>query len=76
MIQVTVGNNLSRARVTVSEDTTLREVCEANGVQYDRGVIQLNGATLQPGDIDKTFEDFGVRDSAFLINVAKMDNAA
>ena len=76
MIQVTVGNNLNRSRVAVSADSTIKDVCDANSVAYDRGSLQLNGTTLGPGDIYKTFADFGVVDTAFLINVQKMDNAA
>ena len=76
MIKVTVGNNLSRKTVIVSETSTLREILEANEVNYNTGMTSLDGATLAPGDIDKTFADFGITEKCYLLNVVKADNAA
>ena len=75
MIKVTVGNNVSREAVIVSEDTTLRQVLEDNGIDYSTGSMHLDGSTLRPGDLDKTFKDFGIEGSTFLLNMAKADNA-
>lgn len=76
MIKVTVGNNLSRKSVIVPETSTLREILEANEVNYNTGMTSLDGATLVPGDIDKTFADFGITEKCYLLNVVKADNAA
>lgn len=76
MIKVTVGNNLSRKSVIVPETSTLREILEANEVNYNTGMTSLDGATLAPGDIDKTFADFGITEKCYLLNVVKADNAA
>lgn len=77
MIKVTVGNNVKRESVIVSPNTTLRTVLEDNGIDYaNRGVIHLDGASLQPGDLDKTFTDFGITEKCFLLQVVKADNAA
>lgn len=75
MIKVTVGNNLSRKAVVVPETSTLREILEANEVNYGTGTTSLDGATLAPGDIDKTFADFGITEKCYLLNVVKADNA-
>ena len=75
MIKVTVGNNLKRESVIVSANTTLRTVLEDNGIEYTRGVMHLDGASLAPGDLDKTFADFGIAEKCFLLNVVKADNA-
>lgn len=75
MIQVTVGNNVKRERVLVPETSTLRSVLEANEVDYTRGTMNLDGAPLGPGDLDKTFAQFGITDKTFLLNVIKADNA-
>ena len=48
---------------------------ENNDIDYTRGVMHLDGCSLQPGDLDKTFADFGIADKAFLLNVVKADNA-
>lgn len=75
MIKVTVGNNLKRESVIVDSTTTLRKVLEDNGIDYTRGVMHLDGSSLQPGDLDKTFGDFGIAETCFLLNVVKADNA-
>ena len=52
MVQVIVGNNVKRETVVVSPETTLRTVLEENGIDYARGVMHLDGASLKPGDLD------------------------
>lgn len=77
MIRVITGNNVRHNDpVIVPSSTTLRVVLENNGIDYTRGVMHLDGASLQAGDLDKTFDDFGVSSSCFLLNVVKADNAA
>ena len=75
MIKVTVGNNVKRNSVIVDEATTLRSVLESNEIDYTRGTMHLDGSTLQPGDLDKSFSDMGIREKCFLLNVVKADNA-
>ncbi len=75
-VKVTVGNNVKRVSDTVSDTATLREVLENNGIDYTRGAMTLDGATLQPGDLDKTFADFGITEKCWLLAVTKADNAA
>ena len=69
MIKVTVGNNVKREAVIIDENTTLRSCLEANGVMH------LDGSSLNPGDLDKTFQQFGITEKCFLLNVVKADNA-
>lgn len=76
MIKVTVGNNVSRKSVMVSADATLRSILEENEIDYTRGMTSLDGATLKPGDLDKSFADLGVAEKCYLLNVVKADNAA
>lgn len=75
MIKVTIGNNLKRENVIIDENTTLRSALETSGVDYTRGVMHLDGSSLQPDDLDKTFADFGITEKCFLLNVVKADNA-
>lgn len=75
MIKVTLGNNLKKETVIIDENTTLRKACENAEVDYTKGMMHLDGATLQPGDLDKTFADFGIKEKCFLLNVVKADNA-
>jgi len=75
MIKVTCGNNVKRNTVIVPADTTLREVLEDEGIDYSRGTVNLDGSSLAPGDIDKSFDELGVKEKCFLLSVVKADNA-
>lgn len=75
MIKVVVGNNVKRETVIVNSNSTLRKVLEDAGIDYSRGTMHLDGASLQPGDLSKTFDQMGITDKCFLLNVVKADNA-
>ncbi len=75
MIKVTIGNNVKREAIIIDKNTTLRAALEDNGVDYTRGVMHLDGSSLQPGDLDKTFADFNITEKCYLLNVVKADNA-
>lgn len=76
MVKVTVGNNVKRTAVIVDENTTLRKVLTDNNIDYSRGTMHLDGSSLNPGDLDKTFAQMGITTTCFLLNVVKADNAA
>ena len=76
MIKVTMGNNVKRKVEILDENTTLREALEGAEIEYATGIMNLDGSTLSPGDLDKTFADFGITDKCYLLNVVKADNAA
>ena len=75
MISVTIGTNTSRKRVSVPPETTIRTILEQNDINYSVANVHLDGAPLQPGDMDKTLQDFGIEDNCHLIAVVKADNA-
>lgn len=75
MVKVTVGNNVKRESKIVNPNATLRSVLEEANIDYTRGVMHLDGSSLQPGDLDKTFANFGITEKCFLLNVVKADNA-
>ena len=75
MIKVTIGNNVKRSSEILDENTTLREALEMAGIDYTTGMMNLDGSTLNPGDLDKTFADFGIAEKCYLLNVVKADNA-
>ena len=76
MIKVTIGNNVKRKTEILDETTTLREALESAEIDYTTGIMNLDGSTLNPGDLDKTFADFGITEKCYLLNVVKADNAA
>lgn len=75
MIKVTIGTNTKRTNVIVPSNTTLRQVLEENDIDYSTGALHLDGASLKPGDLDYSFEDLGITEKAYLINVVKADSA-
>ena len=76
MIKVTMGNNVKRTTEILESSTTLREALESAEIDYTVGMMNLDGSTLNPGDLDKTFADFGITEKCYLLNVVKADNAA
>jgi hypothetical protein len=76
MIKVTMGNNVKRKTEILEESTTLREALESAEIDYTTGIMNLDGSTLNPGDLDKTFAEFGIVEKCYLLNVVKADNAA
>ena len=75
MIKVTIGNNVKRKTEILDDNTTLRQALEDAEIDYSRGTMNLDGSSLAPGDLDKTFADFGIMEKCFLLNVVKADNA-
>lgn len=80
MIKVTIGNNVKREAVLVDENATLRSVLEDNGIDYTAGVMNLDGCSLKPGELNSTFKELGYdgtpeHDKCYLLNVVKADNA-
>ena len=76
MIKIIVKSNTTSKSIIADENRTLRSVLEETGIDYTVGQTSLDGATLPAGGIDKTFADYGVGEKCYLMNVAKMDNAA
>jgi len=74
MIKVTIGTTLERETVIVDPGKTLRSAIEEAGIDYTSGTMQLDGAALRPGDLDRTFASFDITDKCFLLNVVKADN--
>jgi hypothetical protein len=75
MIKVTMGNNVKRSSEILDVNTTLKEALEAAEIDYTTGIMNLDGSTLGPGDLSKTFADFGITEKCYLLNVVKAENA-
>jgi hypothetical protein len=75
MITVKITTNTERTSVVVASNTTIREVLADNDVDYSTGTVSIDGASLAPGDMDKSFEDFGITgDSCYLSVTIKTGN--
>ena len=75
MIKVTVGTNTRRTSVIVEPNRTLRSVLEEQEIDYSTGTLHLDGSTVTPGQLDKTFAELGITEKCFLISVVKADGA-
>lgn len=80
MLRITIANNMKRTTALVDENTTLREVLESNEFDASKGILHIDSAPINPGDMNKTFAELGYdgtpnKDRAFLSLVTKADNA-
>ena len=75
MINLTIGTNTSRKKVIVDPNTTLSEVLSANDVNTSVGTIHIDGMPINRADYGKTLNELGIADNAYIISVAKADNA-
>lgn len=80
MIKVKASSNVKRAEDLFPITTTLRECLESLGMDYSRGMLHLDSAPINPGDLNKTFAEMGYdgtpgKNTAFMSLVVKADNA-
>lgn len=75
MIRVIVGTTTQKVEKNYTAGTTLRNILEDNAVDYSVAQVMLDGANLQPGDMDKTLADMNVTEKCMLIAVVKAANA-
>lgn len=80
MLRITMANNMKRETVLVDENSTLREVLESKNFDTTRGLLHMDSAPINPGDLNKTFAQLGYdgtpgKDRVFMSLVVKADNA-
>lgn len=76
IVKVTLRNNVVSKTVNVPSTMPLRQIFEENGVDYNAGVVSLDGASLPAGSMDKSLEELGVSsDHCYLMVTVKADNA-
>lgn len=76
MTKVTLITNSGRKSTIVSEDTTLRQIYEQNGVNYEASTNMVDSVPLQIGDLDRSLRELGVGENVRLSSIVKMNNAA
>lgn len=78
MIKISVGNNMNKETVIVDSGSTLRAAIEESGILMGNGLITMDGSMIKVGDLDKTFDDFGLDCDVThsILAVVKSDNAA
>lgn len=75
MITVKLLFNGSKNTVIVPATATVRQILEGQGIDYSRGITNLDGSSLNSAAMDKTLAELGVTTSCMLANVVKTDNA-
>lgn len=79
MIRVIYGNNTNREHTTTDENMTIRSFLNEVSLDYSSGMIVMDGASVKPGDLDKTFASMGYgiddRNTCVIAVIKKLDNA-
>lgn len=75
MIQIKIVTNTNRKTIITDENNTVRQVLEANEVNYAQAPVYIDGAPLNVGDHDKTFAALGITETCMLTAVVKTENA-
>lgn len=75
MIQVRLGNTTETRTVVIAKTTTLKQALQDNNIDYSMATLYLNGCTLQPSDVEKSFADHGINDSCTLMAIVNTKNA-
>lgn len=75
MIQIQIVTTTTRKTIATDPNNTVRQVLEANNVNYSATPVYIDGAPLQVGDHDKTFAELGITSKCMLQAIAKTQNA-
>lgn len=75
MVQIRIVTNTQRKTIMTDENNTIRDVLEANDINYANAPVYIDGAPLNIGDHDKTFKELGVTEKCMLTSVVKTENA-
>lgn len=75
MIQIKITTNTIRKTIATDENNTVRDVLDANEVNYANTPVYIDGSPLNVGDHDKTFAQLGITEKCILTAVIKTENA-
>lgn len=75
MIEIKIITSTGRKTIVTDENSSIREVLEANDVNYEMAPVYVDGAPLDIGDHDRTFAEFGITEKCILSAVVKTQNA-
>ena len=75
MIQIKIVANNARKTILTDENNTVRQVLEANEINYDVAPVYIDGSPLRVGDHDKSFAELGITEKCLLTAIVKTQNA-
>lgn len=76
MVTVRIAANHKFITKDYDDSTTIRAICEENGIDYTVGGMMLDGAYLRIGEYDKTLREFGFTERCALAEIIKHDDNA
>lgn len=75
MVQIKIVANNNRKTILTDENNTVRQVLDANEINYAVAPVYIDGAPLQVGDHDKSFAELGITEKCLLTAIVKTENA-
>lgn len=75
MVNLKVGNQMTRKNIVVSANTTIEAALEQAGIEPN-GLVTLQGTIIGKTELGRTLAEYGVGETAILNVNAKTDNAA
>lgn len=75
MIKVTFGTNATRTTIMVDESKGIKEFLGEQQVSLQNVNVTIDGCSLSVNDLQKTFEEYGIKESCSLYAITKADGA-
>lgn len=75
MVTVRITANNNRIIRDYDDSTTIRTICEENGIEYETYGTFLDGAYLRANEYDKTLRELGFTEVCYLARIV-MDGGA
>ena len=76
MFRLTIASADSRNTDIVDDNITPKQALENAGINYTRATVILDGCTMTPEKMNKSFRDLGIAGDATLAVCVKLDNAS
>ena len=76
MFSLTIASADSRNPDIVDDNITPKQALENAGINYTRATVILDGCTMTPEKMNKSFHDLGIVGDATLAVCVKLDNAS
>ena len=75
MIRLTIASTDNRNTDIIDEALTPKQALANANINYTRATVILDGCTMTPEKMNKSFRDLGVQGDATLAVCVKLDNA-
>lgn len=76
MTKVTIAAPDNRKTVMVSDDKSVKDILDENGINYSRASVIVDGCMLTPAQLRQTLTELGATGTCTIAVCVKLDNAA